>query len=65
MQTRLILAPMPLVSSVRNAYRKLLGRGPYDPQKLDDAKRRDKLTKQFPNPDWNVNVERDFRKPRP
>jgi hypothetical protein len=52
---------MPLVSSVRSAYRKLLGRPLIDAKRLDDAKRDPK----YYATDTHVNVDRDFKKPRP
>jgi len=54
---------MPLVGSVRSAFRKLLGRPLIDAKEIDDAKGRD--AKYYAYTYKHVNVDRDFKKPRP
>ena len=67
-QTRRILAPMPLVSAVRSAYRKLLRRHPLDDRGgLSSSHKFHDVRTSVHGPDGygHVNVDLDFKKPKP
>ena len=57
-----ILVYVPLVDSLRRAYGKLFGRGPYDPEKLYEAKTD---MQAGPTGGRRIDADRDFKKPRP